>query len=142
MLKKIFAGAALAAVSTLAMTGTASAEPAPRGGGDLLQTAPGVLPQDGGSTGSANELVRLPNADTGFATGLAGDFSTRYGDAAVARDSSGIANTHGAPLVNVDARCAVPNPDVQYIGGTLFGGNRAGCNTAPVTQAQGDKSVL
>ncbi|MDA5147619.1 hypothetical protein PEM37_39715 [Streptomyces sp. AD681] len=90
-------------------------------------------------------LLDLPNdviGSTAGALGQASDFSTNSGDVDVVGDTGGILNSHGAPVVNVDLRCAVPNPDVQYIGGTLFGGNRAACNTQPVALGLGDHRVL
>ncbi|MER6600979.1 hypothetical protein ACWDBC_24175 [Streptomyces parvus] len=117
MIKKICTGTALAAFSTLATAGAAAGEPVPQNDDGFIQKT----------------------ADTGI---VSGDFGTKYGAAHAALDPSGIAHTHGAPTVNIDYRCAVPNPDTQYIGGTLFGANKASCDTAPVTQAQGDTPVL
>lgn len=74
--------------------------------------------------------------------GQTAEFSASGGEAEAAGDTGGLLNSHAAPVVNVDLRCAVPNPDVQYIGGTLFGGKEAACNTSPVTMGLGDHQVL
>lgn len=118
MAKKICTGAALAAFSTLATAGAAAGEPVPQN-------------DDG--------LIEKTAANTGI---ISGHFGTNYGAAHAAPKPSGIAHTHGTPTVNIDYRGAVPNPDTQHIGGTLFGANKASCDTAPVTQTQGDTPVL
>ncbi|MFJ2900642.1 hypothetical protein ACIO87_38025 [Streptomyces sp. NPDC087218] len=89
----------------------------------------GTAAADGGPLGLPNDVI----GSTAGALGQTPEFPTNTG---------GILNSHGAPVVNVDLRCAVPNQDVQYIGGTLFGGNKAACDTGQVDQAQGDLRVL
>jgi hypothetical protein len=64
------------------------------------------------------------------------------GDTAIAGDAGGILNTNGASLVNVDARCLVPLPEGEGIGGHLLGGPKAACNVAPVDQYQAPQKLL
>ncbi|NUQ96144.1 MAG: hypothetical protein HOY79_06125 [Streptomyces sp.] len=64
------------------------------------------------------------------------------GDAAIAGDSGGILNTYGAPLINLDARCLVPLPEGEGIGGHGLGGPKAACNIAPVDQYQAPQKLL
>ncbi|MFJ8390317.1 hypothetical protein ACIQ9Q_38580 [Streptomyces sp. NPDC094438] len=72
----------------------------------------------------------------------ASDFATRNGNTAITGDSGGIGNTYGAPLVNVDLRCAVPMPEGEGIGGHLLGGPKTACNLAPVDQYQAPQKLL
>jgi hypothetical protein len=69
-------------------------------------------------------------------------FGTRNGDTVIAGGAGGILNTYGAPLANVDLRCAVPLPEGEGIGGHAFGGPKAACNLAPVNQYQGPQKLL
>ncbi|MEV8527408.1 hypothetical protein AB0451_25185 [Streptomyces sp. NPDC052000] len=70
------------------------------------------------------------------------DFGTRNGATVIAGGAGGILNTYGAPLANVDLRCAVPMPEGEGIGGHLLGGPKAACNLAPVNQYQGPQKLL
>ncbi|MGW2816018.1 hypothetical protein [Streptomyces sp. NPDC001415] len=72
----------------------------------------------------------------------ASDFGTRNGNTTIAGESGGILNTYGAPLANVDLRCAVPLPEGEGIGGHLLGGPKAACNIAPVDQYQAPQKLL
>ncbi|WP_438289667.1 hypothetical protein [Streptomyces sp. HUAS TT7] len=75
-------------------------------------------------------------------TGGASDFGTRNGNTVIAGESGGILNTYGAPLANVDLRCAVPLPEGEGIGGHGLGGPKAACNIAPVNQYQAPQKLL
>ncbi|MFJ9618393.1 hypothetical protein [Streptomyces noursei] len=70
------------------------------------------------------------------------DFGTRNGDTAITGESGGIGNTYGAPLINLDLRCAVPLPEGEGIGGHALGGPKAACNIAPVDQYEGPQKLL
>ena len=72
----------------------------------------------------------------------ASDFGTRNGNTVIAGESGGILNTYGAPLANVDLRCAVPLPEGEGIGGHGLGGPKAACNIAPVDQFQAPQKLL
>ncbi|MFD0419836.1 hypothetical protein [Streptomyces sp. NPDC127108] len=126
MIKRMLAGAALAAAATMAVAGTASA------------TAHG--PEAENTVTSAHDAIKKARA--GGADGGASDFATDNGDVAIAGDPGGVLNTYGAPLVNVDLRCAVPQPEGEGIGGHLLGGPKAACNVAPVDQYQAPQRLL
>ncbi|MGW7530481.1 hypothetical protein [Streptomyces sp. NPDC054783] len=70
----------------------------------------------------------------------AADFGN--GDTVIAGEAGGIGNTYGAPLANVDLRCAVPLPEGEGIGGHLLGGPKAACNIAPLDQYQAPQKLL
>ncbi|KOU50649.1 hypothetical protein ADK54_09610 [Streptomyces sp. WM6378] len=69
-------------------------------------------------------------------------FATRNGNTTIAGEAGGIGNTYGAPLANVDLRCAVPLPEGEGIGGHLLGGPKSACNLAPVDQYQAPQKLL
>ncbi|MCG7524776.1 hypothetical protein MHW47_10040 [Streptomyces sp. OfavH-34-F] len=98
----------------------------------------GTAAADGGPLGLSNDVI----GSTAGVLGQTAAFSANRGEVEAAGDTGGLLNGHAAPVVNADLRCAVPNPDVQYIGGTLFGGDKAACNTSPVTMSLGDHRVL
>ncbi|WP_405840415.1 hypothetical protein [Streptomyces sp. NBC_01518] len=87
----------------------------------------------GGAAAATNNGVAAENT-------TASDFATRNGDTAIGGDASGILNTYGAPLVNVDLRCAVPN--AQGVGGNVLGGPMAACPVAPVDQFDGPERII
>ncbi|MFI0968422.1 hypothetical protein ACH4S8_44905 [Streptomyces sp. NPDC021080] len=70
------------------------------------------------------------------------DFGTRIGDTPIAGEAGGILNTYGAPLINVDARCLVPLPEGEGIGGHVLGGLKTACNVEPVDQFQAPQKLL
>ncbi|MFI6689848.1 hypothetical protein [Streptomyces sp. NPDC050485] len=72
----------------------------------------------------------------------ASDFGTRNGNTVIAGEAGGIGNTYGAPLINVDLRCAVPLPEGEGIGGHALGSPKAACNIAPVNQYQAPQKLL
>jgi hypothetical protein len=72
----------------------------------------------------------------------AADSGTGNGDAAISGDAGGILNTYGAPLINVDLRCAVPLPEGEGIGGHSLGAPKASCNIPPVDQYQAPQKLL
>ncbi|WP_254404130.1 hypothetical protein [Streptomyces anulatus] len=103
-----------------------------------LAGTPGPAAADDGPLGLPNDVI----GSTAGTLGQTPEFSTNSGDVDVAGDTGGILNSHGAPLTYVDLRCAVPNPDVQYIGGTVFGGNKAARDPQPAALGLGDHRVL
>ncbi|MEU2249228.1 hypothetical protein [Streptomyces sp. NPDC019224] len=84
----------------------------------------GTAAADGGPLGLPNDDI-VPTAEV---LGQTSEFPTNNGVVDVAGGTGGILSSHGTPVADVDLRCAVPNADVQYIGGTLFGGKKAACN--------------
>ncbi|WP_438290715.1 hypothetical protein [Streptomyces sp. HUAS TT7] len=131
MIKKVLAGAAFATAAVMAVAAPASAH------------AKG--PEAGNGTTNAHDSIRAARAaELGPTASGAGatDFGTRNGNTAIAGDSGGILNTYGAPLINIDLRCAVPLPEGEGIGGHLLGGPKAACNIAPVDQYQAPQKLL
>ncbi|GHE14066.1 hypothetical protein GCM10010339_83410 [Streptomyces alanosinicus] len=83
---------------------------------------------------SATTAVAAPASAT--------DFGAGNGDTAITGDAGGILNAYGAPLINVDLRCAVPLPEGEGIGGHGLGGPKAACNIAPVDHFQAPQKLL
>ncbi|MFI6689418.1 hypothetical protein [Streptomyces sp. NPDC050485] len=129
MIKQVLAGAVFATAATMAVAAPASATTGPQ-----AQTTPT----------NAHEAIRAARIASGTTVSGTGatDFGTRNGDTAIAGDAGGILNTYGAPLINIDLRCAVPLPEGEGIGGHAFGGPKAACNIAPVNQYQGPQKLL
>ncbi|MDX3386054.1 hypothetical protein PV682_32035 [Streptomyces niveiscabiei] len=130
MIKKVLAGAALASAATLAASGAASAHTSGPGAENMTATRAGEM----------NSAARVAYGPTADGTGSASDFATRNGDTAIGGDASGILNTYGAPLVNVDLRCAVPN--AEGVGGNVLGGPSAACPVAPVDQFDAPRRII
>ncbi|KPI02598.1 hypothetical protein OK074_5261 [Actinobacteria bacterium OK074] len=130
MIKTVLAGAALASVATIAASGVASATTDGVGAENMTAT----------NAAEANHAARVAYGETASGSGTASDFATRNGDTAIGGDASGILNTYGAPLVNVDLRCAVPN--AQGVGGNVLGGPMAACPVAPVDQFDGPERII
>src|SRR5689334_18476974 len=101
MVKKALVGAVLAASATIAAAGPASAVCASNT--DTLRD----------SIQQAQVAEGDPMGGTSAGTGTWG---SHYGDVAVG-EQHGLINTNGAPFLNVDLRCAVPNADGEGIGG-------------------------
>ena len=129
MIKQVLAGAVFAAAATMAVAVPASAATGPQA--QIMPT----------NAHEAIRAARAASATTVSGTG-ATDFATSNGSTVIAGDSGGILNTYGAPLINIDLRCAVPLPEGEGIGGHAFGGPKAACNVAPVTQYQGPQRLL
>ncbi|MFI6051508.1 hypothetical protein ACIBCO_15645 [Streptomyces violascens] len=132
MIKKVLAGAAFATAAMMAVAAPASAHT--------------NGPEAESTTTNAHDSIRAARAGSGpTMSGMgsgATDFATRNGNTAIAGDSGGILNTYGAPLINIDARCLVPLPEGEGIGGHLLGGPKAACNIAPVDQYQAPQKLL
>ncbi|MHC5903058.1 hypothetical protein ACVNF4_03965 [Streptomyces sp. S6] len=131
MIKKVLAGAALASAATMAATGVASA---------TTTAGPGAENHTATNAGEMNHAARVAYGETASGSGTASDFATRNGDTAIGGDASGILNTYGAPLVNVDLRCAVPN--AEGVGGNVLGGPSAACPVAPVDQFDAPRRII
>ncbi|MFJ8311021.1 MULTISPECIES: hypothetical protein [unclassified Streptomyces] len=129
MIKQVLAGAVFATAATMAVAVPASAATGPQ-----AQNTPT----------NAHEMIRAARVVSGSTVSGTGatDFGTRNGNTAITGDSGGIGNTYGAPLINVDLRCAVPMPEGEGIGGHLLGGPKTACNVAPVDQFQGPQKLL
>ncbi|MFJ8388873.1 hypothetical protein ACIQ9Q_30955 [Streptomyces sp. NPDC094438] len=129
MIKQVLAGAVFATAATMAVAVPASAATGPQ-----AQNTPT----------NAHEMIRAARVASGSTVSGTGatDFGTRNGDTAIVGDSGGILNTYGAPLINIDARCLVPLPEGEGIGGHLLGGPKVACNVAPVDQFQGPQKLL
>ncbi|MGY0021069.1 hypothetical protein [Streptomyces sp. cg35] len=130
MIRKVLAGAALAsaaAAATVGATGVASATE----GGPQAETMT--------SAHDANQAARASVGSTSYGTG-ASEFATDNGDVAIAGDPGGIANSYGAPFVDVDLRCAVPA--AQGVGGNVLGGPVAACTNEPVDQFDAPERIL
>ncbi|MFI6686573.1 hypothetical protein [Streptomyces sp. NPDC050485] len=132
MIKQVLAGAAFATAATMAIAAPASAQT--------------TGPEARNIPTNAHESIRAARVAQGTTTSGTGtgarDFGTRNGDTAIAGDSGGILNTYGAPLINIDARCLVPLPEGEGIGGHALGGPKASCNVAPVDQYQAPQKLL
>ncbi|MFM9447664.1 hypothetical protein [Streptomyces acidiscabies] len=93
------------------------------------------------SAADANQAGRAGvYGDTASGSGSVEPFSTRNGDTAIGGDASGILNTYGAPLVNVDNRCLAAG--VQGVGGNVLGGPSATCDPAPVDQFDAPERII
>ncbi|MGW5862612.1 hypothetical protein ACWFRJ_10630 [Streptomyces sp. NPDC055239] len=130
MIRKLLAGAALASAAAAATVGTAGIASATEGG-----------PQAESSTSAheTNQAARAAYGETTSGTGTT-EFATDNGDVAIAGDPGGIANSYGAPFVDVDLRCAVPS--AQGVGGNVLGGPVAACDTAPVDQFDAPERII
>ncbi|QHC23161.1 hypothetical protein [Streptomyces sp. GS7] len=91
---------------------------------------------------AATMAVAVPASATDFGARASTDFGTRNGNTVIAGEAGGILNTYGAPLINVDLRCAAPLPEGEGIGGHGLGGPKAACNLAPVDQYQAPQKLL
>ncbi|MFI6942853.1 hypothetical protein ACIBI4_26595 [Streptomyces sp. NPDC050418] len=131
MIKTVLSGAAIATVATMAAAGSASA---------ATVSGPEGQNHTATSAGEASSAARVAYGETTSGSGSASDFATRNGDTAIGGDASGILNTYGAPLVDVDLRCAVPNP--QGVGGNVLGGPMAACPVAPVDQFDAPERII
>ncbi|MFD7014650.1 hypothetical protein [Streptomyces sp. NPDC059161] len=136
MIKQVLAGAAFATAATMAAAVPASAQTT---GPEALSIPANALKSVLAAPVAQGPTVSGMGAGRGVG---ATDFGTRSGDTAIAGDSGGILNTYGAPLVNIDGRCAVPLPEGEGIGGHLLGGPKAACNVAPVDQDQAPMKLL
>ncbi|MFI6684276.1 hypothetical protein [Streptomyces sp. NPDC050485] len=130
MIKQVLAGAVFATAATMAVAVPASAQT--------------TGPQARNIPTNAHESIRAARVAQGTTVSGTGatDFGTRNGDTAITGDAGGILNTYGAPLINVDARCLVPLPEGEGIGGHGLGGPKASCNVAPVDQYQAPQKLL
>ncbi|MEU6120760.1 hypothetical protein [Streptomyces sp. NPDC047123] len=130
MIRKVLAGAALASAAAAATVGTTGIASATEGG-PQAETAT--------SAHDMNQSARAAYGETASGTGVS-PFATENGDVAIAGDPGGIANSYGAPFVDVDLRCAVPA--TQGVGGNVLGGPVAACDTAPVDQFDAPERIL
>jgi hypothetical protein len=140
VIKQVLAGAAFATAATMAIAAPASAQtPKPQ-----ASTTPASALQMPMSTLQSLLAAAGPTVNSTGAMGGQGanDFATRNGNTTIAGEAGGILNTYGAPLANVDLRCAVPLPEGEGIGGHLLGGPKAACNLAPVNQYQAPQKLL
>ncbi|WP_306324101.1 MULTISPECIES: hypothetical protein [unclassified Streptomyces] len=129
MIRKVLTGAALAsaaAAATVGATGVASAADSPQA--ETMTNAH-----------DANEAGRASYDETTSGTGTS-RFATENGDVAIGGDTGGLLNTYGAPLVDVDLRCAVPG--AQGVGGNVLGGPSANCTNEPVDQFDAPERIL
>ncbi|SFF83385.1 hypothetical protein SAMN05216251_13138 [Actinacidiphila alni] len=140
MIRKFLTGAALLTAATAATVGAGGVASAATDG-----------PQAGTTTSTEDATMAAQagyGSDTDYGTGTSGFSSTtgptnnatQNGDVSIAGDPHGVLNTYGAPLVNVDLRCAVPA--TQGVGGNVLGGPVAACDDAPVHQFDGPESIL
>ena len=114
MMKKVLTGAALAVSATMSVAGPAAA-------------AECATPDTAGSAQQAISSYRM-GGDTAAGEGT---YGSHFGDTLVG-SQDGVINNNGAPFVNVDLRCAVPN--ATGVGATF--GNKNSCSNAQVDQFQ------
>ncbi|MGW2817925.1 hypothetical protein [Streptomyces sp. NPDC001415] len=144
MIKKILAGAAFATAATMAIAAPASAAQAPKPKPNTTPMTTLQIPTSTLQSILAAAAAQGPTASgTGAMSGMgASAFATRNGNTTIAGEAGGILNTYGAPLINVDLRCAIPLPEGEGIGGHGLTGPKAACNLAPVEQYQGPQKLL
>ncbi|GAA1355967.1 hypothetical protein [Streptomyces beijiangensis] len=129
MIRKVLTGAALVSAAvgaSVGATGVAAAADGPQA--ETMTTAH-----------EASQGARASYGETMSGTGVA-QFGTENGDVAIAGDPGGIANSYGAPFVNVDLRCAVPA--TQGVGGNVLGGPVAACDDAPIDQFDAPERII
>jgi hypothetical protein len=117
MIKKVLAGTALALSAATALAAPASA----------LDCAGG---DDGGMGGSAQQAIGSYHMDGETSAGE-GTYGNHFGDT-LTGSQNGVINDNGAPLADVDLRCAVANAT----GVAGMWGNKNSCSEAPVDQFQ------